>query len=297
MLTDPLQSARTILSRSDGAATVDLGLGGASLYRRTCPSTIEGYIYHPLVCVVLQGAKEVQAGELSVICPEGQAIIVSHDLPVLSRITEASPDAPYIAFILPLDLAVLRGFYDQMPEFRDSDAPDGALAAYAADPELLDAIARLLGLAGEDRKAQVLAPILVREIHARLLLSRQGAILRRFLWRDDPSNHVARAIASIRNSIDRPLSIPTLAEHAGMSKSSFHAHFKAVTGLSPGQYQKDIRLLEARRLVVECDLAISSVAFEVGYESPAQFSRDYARKFGRAPREDRKAEQLQTAAV
>jgi AraC-like DNA-binding protein len=287
---DPLETACSILADGDGDAIVDLGFGEARLYRQTRPTAVEGTVYRPLVCVVLQGAKDVQAGELSVACPRGHAIVVSHDLPVLSRITRASPGSPYIAFILPLDLAVLRGFYEQMPEFRDPGAPNGALAAYPAEPELLDVIARLLALVPEDRTAPVLAPILIREIHARLLLSPQSTILRRFLWRDDPSNHVARAIASIRSSIHRPLSVTALAERAGMSKSSFHAHFKAVTGLSPGQYQKDMRLLEARRLIVESDLAISSVAFEVGYESPAQFSRDYSRKFGVAPRNDRKGE-------
>ena len=139
----------------------------------------------------------------------------------------------------------------------------------------------------DDRAAPLLGPILLREIHARLLLSPQGAIFRRFLRRDDPSNHLARAIASIRASIGQPLSVGALAERAGMSRSSFHAHFKAVTGLSPGQYQKDIRLLEARRLIIESDVSIASVAFDVGYESAAQFSRDYARKFGRPPRDDR----------
>jgi len=164
------------------------------------------------------------------------------------------------------------------------------LTACPASLDLLDAAGRLLKLARDDRAAPVLAPILLREIHARLLLSPQWAILRRFPWRDDPSNHVARAIASIRKSIDRPLSVSDLAKRAGMSRSSFHAHFKAVTGQSPGQYQKDIRLLEARRLIVEGNLAISSVAFEVGFESPAQFSRDYARKFGHAPRDDRRCQ-------
>jgi AraC-like DNA-binding protein len=229
-------------------------------------------------------------------CPAGHAIIVSHELPVLSRITEATPDAPYIAFVLPIDLGLLRRFYDEMPDFADTDAPARALSAYPADCDLLDAIGRFLAIVRDDRAVSLLGPILLREIHARLLLSPQGAILRRFLRRDDPSNHLARAIASIRASIASPLSVSTLAERAGMSKSSFHTHFKAVTGLTPGQYQKDIRLLEARRLIFEGGLAISSVAFEVGYESPAQFSRDYARKFGHAPREDRKSEQLLAAA-
>lgn len=296
MTTELLRSARRLMALGDGDDSIDLGLGEACLFWRHEVSTIdEGYLYNPLLCVVLQGAKEVRAGDLSVICPQGHAIVVSHDLPVLSRITEASPESPYIAFILPLDLAVLRDFRDQVPDFGDHDAPSGALASYRVDTGFLGAVERLLELVGDDHAAPVLAPIVLRELHARLLLSPQGAILRRLLWREHPSNQVAKAIASLRQSIDRPLSIAELAEHAGMSKSSFHAHFKAVTGQSPGQYQKDIRLIEARRLILEGALAISAVAFEVGYESPAQFSRDYARKYGRPPREDRKSEATQPA--
>jgi len=184
-----------------------------------------------------------------------------------------------------------------MPDFDEGEEPAGALVAYPAEDDLLDAVERLLATARQSLAAPLLGPILLREIHARLLVSPQGAILRRFLRRDDPSNHLARAIASIRASIDQPLSVSALAERAGMSKSSFHAHFKAVTGLTPGQYQKDIRLLEARRLLVESDKPVSSIAFDVGYESPAQFSRDYARKFGHPPREDRKRERLAEPAV
>lgn len=287
-----IQAARDLVAPDAVNGVTELGLGEAVLLRRSRPSAIEGTLYRPLVCLILQGAKTVEAGALSVHCPAGNAILVSHDLPVLSRITEASPSEPYIAFVLPIDLGVLRGFYDQMPDFADSDEKAGALLAYPADHDLLDAIGRFLTLARNDNAAPLLGPILLREIHARLLVSPQGAILRRFLRRDDPSNQLARAIASIRASIDQPLSVSALAEHAGMSRSSFHSHFKAVTGLTPGQYQKDIRLLEARRLIVESDEAISSVAFDVGYESPAQFSRDYARKFGHAPREDRIRERL-----
>lgn len=264
-----------------------LGLGGAVLLRRTQPSAIEGTLYRPLLCVILQGAKDVSAGTLSVHCPAGNAIIVSHDLPVLSRITRASLAEPYIAVVLPLDLGILRGFFDRMPDIAGGEDNAAALLSCPADGELLDAIVRLITLARQEIAAPLLGPILLREIHARLLLSPQGAILRRFLNREDPSNHVARAIASIRASIEAPMKVSALAEHAGMSTSSFHAHFKAVTGLTPGQYQKDIRLLEARRLILDSDATVSSVAFDVGYESPAQFSRDYARKFGCPPREDR----------
>jgi AraC-like DNA-binding protein len=273
------------MDMTDGVT--ELGLGEAVMLRRSQPSDIEGTLYRPLLCMVLQGAKDVSVGCMSVHCPAGNAIIVSHDLPVLSRITEASPELPYIAFVLPLDLGLLRGFYDFVPDFPSEDEDVGALTSHRAEPALLDAVARFIALSRDTVAAPLLGPILMREMHARLLLSAQGAILRRFLRREDPSRHVARAIASIRDSIDAPLSVSALADHVGMSKSSFHAHFKAVTGLTPGQYQKDIRLLEARRLVLEGRDTISTVAFDVGYESPAHFSRDYARKFGVSPREDR----------
>ncbi len=292
MKEDLIRAAQDLIAPASSDGVTPLGFGEALLLRRSHPSAIEGSLYRPLVCLILQGAKDVEAGALSVRCPAGHAIIVSHDLPVLSRITEASPKAPYIAFVLPIDLGLLRGFYDQMPDFADDGEPAGAIVGYPADPDLLGAIHRFLAMFRDDLAMPLLSPILLREIHARLLLPPHGAILRRFLRRDDTSNHLARAIGSIRKSIDQPLSVGALAEHAGMSKSSFHAHFKAVTGLTPGQYQKDIRLLEARRLIVASDKAISSVAFDVGYESPAQFSRDYARKFGRSPREDRNFERL-----
>jgi len=281
---------RELVSADATEGVSELGLGEAVILRRSHPSGIEGTLYRPLLCLILQGAKNVTAGTVSVHCPAGHAIIVSHDLPVLSQITEASQKEPYIAFVLPIDLAMLRGFFDQMPDFADADEPAVALMSKPADRDLLDAVARFLALARGGPAIPLLGPILLREIHARLLVSAHGAILRRFLRRDDPSNHVARAIASIRASINEPLSVSALAGHAGMSKSSFHAHFKAVTGLTPGQYQKDIRLLEARRLILESKEAISLVAFDVGYESPAQFSRDYARKFGRPPRADRSGE-------
>lgn len=278
------------LNPEDGVTK--LGLGDAVLLRRSHPSEVEGTLYRPLLCVILQGAKDVTAGSLSVHCPAGHAIVVSHDLPVLSRITVASPREPYMAFVLPIDLGLLRSFYEQMPDFEDRNDGAAALVSRPADRDLLDAVSRFLSISRDDHGAGLIGPILLKEIHARLLISAQGSILRRFLRRDDPSNHVAKAIASIRASIDEPLSVSALADHAGMSKSSFHAHFKAVTGQTPGHYQKEIRLIEARRLILESNDAISSVAFDVGYESPAQFSRDYARRFGHPPREDRNRDRL-----
>lgn len=287
MQPDLMQPVQALFSPDVPDGVTEVGLGDAVLLRRSAPSAIEGTLYRPLLCLVLQGAKEVQSGALSVQCPAGNAILVSHDLPVLSRITTASPTEPYIAFVLPIDLGLLRSFYDRMPDFADANEPAGALATYPADRDLIDAVRRFLEVAPNTGIAALLGPIVLAEIHARLLFSPQGAILRRFLRRDDPSIQLAHAIASIRATIDQPLSVSALAQRAGMSRSSFHAHFKALTGLTPGQYQKGVRLLEARRLIVESSQAISAVAFDVGYESPAQFSRDYARQFGHPPREER----------
>ena len=284
-----LRTLRDIAARDLAPGVTDLGLGEAVLLRRNAPSALEGTLYRPLLCLVLQGAKEVTSGTLSVRNPAGSAIIVSHELPVMSRITEASDVEPYIAFVLPIDLGLLRSFYDTTPDLSGDD-DSGALLSTPADPALLDAVARFLAIARDDTARALLGPIALREIHARLLLSAEGSILRRFLRRGDPSNHVARAISSIRASLDAPLSVTRLAEEAGMSRSSFHVHFKAVTGLTPGQYQKDIRLIEARRRILEGRAAISTVAYDLGYESAAHFSRDYARKFGQSPRADRKVE-------
>ena len=275
-------------------AVVKLGLGDALLFRRTNPSEIECTIYCPLACFILQGAKEVQSGDISVNCPADYSIIVSHELPVQSQIIKATLDQPYIALILPLDIGLLRGFYEEMPDFVDIDAKAEALLSFPSDSGLRDAVARLLTIVRDGQTSSLLGPIILKELHARLMLSPQGVILRRFLRRDDPSNHVARAISSIRDTISDPLSIPALAERAGMSRSSFHAHFKSVTGLTPGQYQKDIRLTEAHRLINDSSLTITSIAFEVGYESPAQFSRDYGAKFGRSPRDARKSDSTES---
>lgn len=292
MLPELLQATQPLLVRHTGNTVVELGAGNALLFRATHPTAIEGSLYDPLLCLILQGAKVVQSGDLSVRCPAGHAILVSHLLPVLSRITEAKPDVPYVAFVMPIDMQLLRTLDESIPESEHGRAPMAALATIPVDAALLGAIVRFLDLLQEGRAVPVLLPILISEIHARLLLSPQGPVLRRLLGRDSVSSQIATAIASIRASIGRPLSVTELARNACMSKSSFFNHFRTVTGLSPRQYQKELRLLEARRLVVEGGLAISSVAFEVGYESPAQFSRDYSRKFRTAPREDRKREQV-----
>jgi AraC-like DNA-binding protein len=157
---------------------------------------------------------------------------------------------------------------------------------HRADPTLLDALRRYLELVDSPADAKVLGPLVSREIHYRLLVAPFGGMLRRLIRRDSNASAIARAIGHLRGDLCSPVVIPDLARRVGMSTSSFHKHFKAVTATTPLQYQKELRLLEARRLLTTGGASVTAVAYEVGYESSSQFSREYARKFGVPPSRD-----------
>lgn len=255
---------------------------GLFLVRRTERTDIEAMVYDPFVCLILQGSKETVVGERRVDVAAGACIIVSHDLPVVARITDARPEVPYLAVGARLDLAELRSLYDDV-----GPAPAGAGAeAYAVgaiDAPLLDVMRRYLDLADDPAGAPVLAPLVRRELHFRLLRAPHGAMLRALLRRDGHASSISRAIRRLRADFRQSLEVPALAREVGMSTSSFHKHFKQVTATTPLQFQKDLRLTEARRLLLAEGRPVSTIAFEVGYESATQFSREYARKFGVPP--------------
>lgn len=262
------------------------GLPGLSVYRRDAISGIEAVMYQPVLCLVLQGSKTTCSGDQTATLRPGDALLVSHDLPVVSRITEASAAHPYLALILSLDLGLLRGLYEQVADAMLPAAQARSLAAGPADPGWLAPLVRYLELAGNPLDARVLGPGVLRELHYRLLLSPIGAMLQNLLVADSHASRIARAIQRVRAEFRSPLSVPELARTAAMSPSSFHEHFKAVTGTTPLQYQKDLRLIEARTLLAESGHSVSAAAFAVGYESPTHFSRDYSRKFGGPPSRD-----------
>lgn len=261
-------------------------LPGLSVYRRTAISDIEAVIYEPVMCLILQGSKATSIGNQGVELRPGDALLVSHDLPVVSRITRASVQEPYLAVILSLDLGLVRSLYEQVSEAPLSGAEARPLSAGPADPSWLAPLVRYFELMDDPLDARVLGPSVLREIHYRLLLSPIGNMLRRLLVADSHASRVARAIRRVRAEYRSPLSVTDLAKTAGMSASSFHEHFKSVTGTTPLQYQKDLRLIEARTLVVDRNRTVSEAAYAVGYESPTHFSRDYSRKFGLPPSQD-----------
>ncbi|MEQ8294567.1 MAG: AraC family transcriptional regulator [Roseovarius sp.] len=290
MADDRLVAAAERICAAEGVrdGTLTTGVAGLMIARRPEPSALEAMIYEPLVCFVVQGAKDTGTKAGSVRASAGRLLLVSHDIPIVSRIVEATRERPYLALILPLDLSVLRGLEEEI-----GGAGRGtvrrALSVHEADAPMREAFGRLLGLAERPGEAGVLGPLVQKEIHYRLLTSPQGATLRALLQADGHAGRIGQVIAHLRAHVADPLTTEELARLVGMSRSSFHEHFRTVTATTPLQYQKELRLLQARERLQAGGQSVSAVAFEVGYESPTQFSREYARKFGASPRHDLRA--------
>jgi AraC-like DNA-binding protein len=203
---------------------------------------------------------------------------------VLTRVVQASHAKPYVALALTLDLTLVHELAAEIDAA--SDEPQSMIAVGEADDALLGAMDRLFGLVDKPQAAPTLSPLIRREIHYWLLAARHGAMLRALARPDSHAARVARATALIQRGYAETLRVPELARAAGMSASAFHEHFKAITGLTPLQYQKQLRLTKARQLLIGDGETVSGAAFAVGYESPTQFSREYSRRFGASPRAD-----------
>ncbi|GAP36676.1 AraC family transcriptional regulator [Piscinibacter sakaiensis] len=246
-------------------------------------------VYEPCVALILQGAKRVAFGSDVLHYDPRRYLIASMDLPVLSTVLEASPARPYLALVLRLDLHELAGMMvdARLPAPPAAGAADGrALATGAVTPALLQAFGRLLDLLEQPRDLPVLGPLVQREILYRLLVGEAGARLRQIASVDTQGHQIARAIDALRTRYAEPLRVEALAQSVRMSVSSFHHHFKALTAMSPLQFQKQLRLTEARRLMLAEHLDAATAAYRVGYESASQFSREYARRYGAPPMRD-----------
>ncbi len=261
-------------------------LSGLQIYRTSEPTKIEAMIYEPVVCLIVQGEKQTTIGEKTVLLQQGQCVVVGHDLPVLAQITKASSRRPYLSLIIRLDLDLLRTLEEVLDEFEVESAAVRSLEVAAVSEPLTEVIGRYLALVEDPVDARVLLPLVKKELHFRLLRSESGAMLRALANRESHASNIGRAIRQLREHFRDTLNVTDLARSVGMSPSSFHKHFKSMTMTTPLQYQKDLRLTEARRLLRVSEISISGVAFEVGYESPSQFSREYSRKFGSSPRAD-----------
>lgn len=245
-------------------------------------------VYEPCVALIVQGSKRVVLGGETFVYDSSRFLIASLDLPAVATILEASPERPYLALVLRLDLReiatlVLGG---QLPPAVPARDDGRAMATGAITAPLLDAFGRLLDLVERPGDAAVLAPLVQREILYRLLVGEQGARLRRIAAVGGQGHQIARAIDRLKNAYAEPLRVEELAREVRMSVSTFHHHFKALTAMSPLQFQKQLRLSEARRLMLAENLDASTAGYRVGYESASQFSREYSRQFGAPPMRD-----------
>jgi AraC-like DNA-binding protein len=240
-------------------------------------------LYEPMFCLVLQGAKRVTIGDRVLRYDAANYFLASLDLPVTSWIVEATPEKPYVVLALRIDAGKLASLLtDAAP------APEPAAPAFGVSPvtaELLEVWLRIARLFETPEDVPALAPLAEQELLYRLLRGPQGSVLRQFARADSRLSRVRRAIAEIRAGFDRPLRIDELASRAGMSAATFHRHFRAATAMSPLQYQKTLRLQQARTLLIANEEA-ARAAYAVGYESASQFSREYARLFGAPPARD-----------
>lgn len=263
-----------------------VGVPGLSLVRQRRPSEIEASVYQPIFCLVLQGAKQIRLGSGTVRFGAMESLIVGLDLPASASIVSASSDAPYVALALHLDMTLIRELAADLT-IDPKTFQSRAIVSGAADTAIVDAMRRLFDLRNNPEAQRVLSPLIKREIHYWLLTARHGHILLELAERDSRASRVARAVTAIHKGYAKALRVEDLARLAGMSVSAFHASFKELTGTTPLQFQKQLRLITARRLLQGDRLSVSSAAFQVGYESPTQFSREYSRQFGVSPRQDK----------
>lgn len=271
---------------------------GLSLFRREEPTAPISGMYEPSICMVAQGAKHVLLGEESFVYDADRYLITSVHLPTVVQITEASPERPYLGLKLKLDLREISQLMvdSSLPQPRPQQSSRGMATGEVTLP-LLTAFHRLIDLLAEPQDIPILAPIIQREIIYRLLVGDQGERLRQIASAGSQSHQIARAIEWLKGNFTQALSIEELAAQASMSSSTFHHHFRSMTALSPLQYQKQLRLQEARRLMLAERMDAANAAFQVGYESPSQFSREYNRMFGAPPLRDiAKLRQMSSAA-
>ncbi|MFS0728144.1 AraC family transcriptional regulator [Paenibacillus sp. 1P07SE] len=251
-------------------------------------------VYKPSLCIVAQGAKTaVLADEIYRYDPSSY-LITSVELPITGRIIEAAPEHPYLSLKLTFDTDMILDITKDM-HLPDPDYADvRGISVNRISPPLLEALVRLLELLDEPGDIPVMAPLILREILYRVLQGDQGAALLLFGIPHSHARAVGQAIREINRQFNRPLAIERLAQSANLSPSAFHKYFKRFTRMSPLQYQKTVRLQDARRLMLVESLSVSDAAYQVGYESPSQFSREYARMYGRSPSSDVQAQLAKT---
>ncbi|MGA3010555.1 MAG: AraC family transcriptional regulator [Terracidiphilus sp.] len=281
--------------REDGKETT--AVPGLSVYRKSAPTQCTSAAYEPELIVFVQGEKRINVGGTTLEVNESTFLLTSIDMPVVSQVTKASREEPILAMMLKLEMPAVREILSQ-EEFHVSEPVSGTrgMAVGETSVELLDACSRLLDLLDAPQDIPFLSNLIQREVIYRLLRGPRGENLRAIATLGEQSNRTAKAVAWLRENYAKPLRVEDLASVAQMGVSTLHHHFRTLTAMSPLQYQKQLRLHTARVRMLTDGMDAASAAFEVGYESPSQFSREYSRFFGQPPMRDIKARQMTGAA-
>ncbi|MFN4119995.1 AraC family transcriptional regulator N-terminal domain-containing protein [Acidovorax sp.] len=297
-MSDPLLTAVTqyarLHSNADGLATPPIP--GLRMMYVDSPRGRLHSTYKPLVCLVLQGNKQLIVGKNEAVCSAGESIIVAADMPVIGQVTGASMTHPYVALAMEIDMGLVAEMSAALPGTASGRTSTGdTLFVQPTEASVADCGLRLMRLIDRPQAQQALLPGLRRELHYWLLAGPHGARLSDLAAPQGHAARLGRAVGFLRTNYSSRVSIEELAALAAMSLTAFHRHFKTLTSLSPGQYQKRLRLIEARRQMLYEGSSASDAAFKVGYESVSQFTREYGRMFGAPPGRDKRSAHMQVS--
>lgn len=266
---------------------VTVGKSWVLLTKEAKNTSLEFITYEPVICIIIQGEKELTSSEEVICVSVGQTIIITHDIHLQARIKVNETNKPYVAIIIPIDIEKLRKIAVKMSFQGHVEQKLTAINVGNTSHELEEAVLRYLKLLNRPQEVNVLATSILREIYFRVLTSESGTMLREILIEDSHADRIHRAITHIKSNYRSDISIEDLIKLVGMSSSSFHAHFKRITKTTPKKMQRDLRLMEVRDRLRVTRETVSTLAFEVGYNSLAHLSKEYKSKFGKSPLQDR----------
>lgn len=252
--------------------------------RRNSPTELQYCLYNPMVILVLQGEKQVIGGSKEYRYKAGDCVITSINIPTTGRVIKATKKEPFLALILELNNSIIAEFISKINDTEKCEASTKSMEVLPAEDDLLNAFLHLLELEKNPERQKIIAPMIIKEIHYILLTSPFKHILKNINTKGTPANQIANAITWLKDNYRENISIRELSKKFNMTESSFYRHFNKITTLSPLQYQKQLRLNEAKRLMLSSNINVTNTAFEVGYESVSQFNREYKNFFGVPPK-------------
>lgn len=276
---------RDVLSKNGGGSAFHYFSEDVFCIREVNTSELNETIYFPALCIILQGEKQVTLDDRTLRVSAGDSLIVSHHVPVYAKVTRASVEVPYLSLIIKMDLTMIRSLYFEIEQIIEKQDRAFSVDLERADNALINTIDRFITAIEDPIEVQLIGPGLLKELHLRALRATHGGMLRQMIPGNSAASNIARSIKHIRNNYREGLLVAEMAHEVSMSESSFYQKFREITGTTPHQYQKSLRLMEAHTLLSLDGYGVSDAAFAVGYESASHFSRDYLKKFGIPPKD------------